>query len=86
MKIGRQARRLLIGCQETESIERILLRAYRHPLLLQALQEHAGSCKRCQKIVYRVTRFYTILSGELEKEPSPQAIEFVRKLETTQRR
>lgn len=72
--------RYQINCPKPEVIEKILLRAYKHPLLMQVFEEHIASCNKCREIVEHVRIYYEILDAELQKPVSMKVIQFAKSI------
>ncbi|KAA3619680.1 MAG: hypothetical protein DWQ05_02855 [Calditrichaeota bacterium] len=77
-----QVKRFQINCPASEVIEKILLQAYKNPVLMQVFEEHFVSCSRCQKFVKNIRTYYEILEAELEKPISAKVARFADSLGT----
>lgn len=76
MSSENRIRRLQIKCPNASSIENLLLRSRKHPVAFRAFEQHMVVCRRCQRIVKRITIFYNILEKEIGRPQSPKVIRF----------
>lgn len=72
-----QAKRIHIRCPDSDVIEKILLQAYKHPVLMQVFEGHLLTCDSCRTTVDRIRMYYEILEAEMEKPVSAKVIAFV---------
>ncbi len=81
MKIPNRLRRLdFSSCPDQESIEKILLRARKNPVVYRAFEQHMLTCSHCQSVVKRLQAFYEILETEIAKPASPKVVRFAQSL------